>query len=315
MTNSAAETVIGWFASLGCDERELKRARMFDIAGYVGFPFPNLNAAQTVCIGKYLSLWLLWDDVHVERLENHWNLDAQDILARRPPPNMTRFDEGWWQLFQDFTARRSSQWVQRTCQEMQIWSTAAVDEARLKLAYQRSGVLPSFARQLEVRIATIGMYGTICLLEDINDSEISDTLYHHPTSRRIQYLAGKIVGIGNEVLSVGKDVTKGQINLVTTLAHERGMTMEQAIAHLVEMHDDALAEYDRLAEELEAWAIGLQPRIGGWLQDLRYASLGFTLWEAQAPRYTDYKVVTGENRVIAPHVQLLAPSRSVSASC
>ena len=297
----AASAIMRWFESLGCCEAELERSRKFDIAGYVGMPFPTLDYEQTVRIGKYLSLWLLWDDVHVEDLEYRWTLSAKDVLQGRRPEGMTRFEEGWWQLFREFSAARRPGWVERTCREMGIWSEAAISEARVKRACQRDGTLPSFARQLELRIATIGMYGTICLLEDIHDTELCDELYFHPTSRRLQYLAGKIVGIGNDVLSMGKDVAEGQINLVTTLMRERDVSMEQALATLIEMHDEAIVEFDQLAPEFAAWAVELQPRIDVWLQDLRYASLGFTLWESQAPRYAAYKLLSG-NRVIEPRL-------------
>ncbi|MBL8952501.1 MAG: hydroxymethylglutaryl-CoA reductase, degradative, partial [Myxococcaceae bacterium] len=67
---AAQEQIIAWFERLGCTEREVARARRFDSAGYVGVPFPNLSPELTTRIGKYLSMWLLWDDVHIESSQN-----------------------------------------------------------------------------------------------------------------------------------------------------------------------------------------------------------------------------------------------------
>src|SRR5439155_10500677 len=82
----AQREVLDWFARLGCTPDELRRAGKFDAAGYVGIPFPRLSADMSVRIGKYLSLWLLWDDVHIERLENRWRIDASDVLSGIEPP-------------------------------------------------------------------------------------------------------------------------------------------------------------------------------------------------------------------------------------
>jgi hypothetical protein len=130
--------------------------------------------------------------------------------------------------------------------------------------------------------------------------------------RRLKWLANEIVGLGNDILSFGKDYVEDQINLVTTLMSERGLTVDDALEHLVHMHDEALIEYDRLADSLVAepadWPGELTPIIERWLSDVRYASLGFSLWESQAPRYTAYKVVA-RGRVIEPRFSFFPPRR------
>src|SRR5687767_10910084 len=82
---AAEPRIIEWFRALGCSEGELRRARSFDAAGYVGIPFPELSPEKTLTMGKYLSLWLLWDDVHVESLENRWRISAEHVLSGQPP--------------------------------------------------------------------------------------------------------------------------------------------------------------------------------------------------------------------------------------
>lgn len=312
----AARQVIEWFEALGCSRLEVERARKFDAAGYVGIPFPTLPPDKTVRIGKYLSLWLLWDDVQVETLDDRWRIGAEHVLSGRRPEGMNRFDEGWWQLFGELATDRSARWIEDLCEAMVTWNAAAVEEAALMAAHRERGALPRFEEQIEMRVATIGMYATVYLLEDVYDVELPREFHAHPTVRRLKWLANEIVGLGNDILSFGKDYVEDQINLVTTLMAERGISVDDALEHLVHLHDEALIEYDRLADSLSApdsgapagWPSELAPIIERWLTDVRYASLGFSLWESQAPRYTAYKVVT-RGRVIEPKFSFFPPRR------
>jgi hydroxymethylglutaryl-CoA reductase len=288
----AERAVLDWFTALGCTDREVARARKFDAAGYVGIPFPGLARDSTILIGKYLSMWLLWDDVQVENLENGWRLDAPSVLARRLPEGMTRFDHGWWQLFQDFAGRRSAGWIEDVCGAMATWQRAAHDEALMMRAWREEGALPDFAVQLEIRIATIGMYATVYLLEDAYGEELPRAFHAAPVVRRLKRLANKIVGLGNDVLSFGKDVAEGQINLISTLMRQEEMQGDEALAVIIAMHDRALAEYDRLAEGLAGGRFAANAAlVERWLRDVRYASLGFSVWESAAPRYAAHKIV------------------------
>nr|AYM54430.1 hypothetical protein [Phaselicystis flava] len=305
----AERRVVQWFESLGCTPAEVARARKFDVAGYVGIPFPSLPFEKTVRTAKYLSLWLLWDDVQVETLDDHWRIEADDVLTDYRPEGMTRFDEGWWQLMQEFAVTHSPGWLDDLCQAMKTWNAAAVEEALMTQEYTESGVYPSFARQLDLRIATIGMYATIYMIEDAYDVELPRAFHADPTVRRLKTLANAIVGLGNEILSFGKDSKERRLNLVSTLMYERGIFIDEAIDRLVRMHDEALEEYDRLADAVIDASGESEPIIAQWLQDVRYASLGFSLWESQAPRYTAHKVVD-RGRIIEPKFSFFPPRLS-----
>jgi hypothetical protein len=221
---------------------------------------------------------------------------------------MSRFDEGWWQLLSELAVERSPAWIERLCQAMAIWNAAAVEEAVVTKTHRERGELVSFDRQMELRIATIGMYATVHLLDDAHDHERPRDLYDHPTVRRIETLAGQIVGLGNDLLSLGKDCAEDQCNLVTTLMRERGITIDDAIERLVRMHDEALEELDVLGDSLERGAGASAPYVARWLRDLRYASLGFSLWESQAPRYTAHKIVV-RGQIIEPQFSFFPPGR------
>ena len=300
--------VLEWLAALGCTAEELERVGAFDTAGYVGIPFPTASREKTVLHAKYLALWLLWDDMHVESRESGWKITAEHVLGGFPPPEMSRFDEGWWRLFETFTATRSPRWIRDLCEAMTTWDEAAAEDAELIQRYRETGAPPDFARQLDLRSETIGMYATLYLLEDAHGTELSQELHQHPVMRWLKRLANVLVGLGNDILGFAKDHVHQHPNLVSTLMEERGLPVEEALRTLIRMHDETLLEFDLLAESLERRFPEDRPHLRRWLQDVRYASLGFSLWEAQAPRYNAYKVVVG-GRVLQPAFSFAAASR------
>ncbi len=294
----AEQAIRRWFVQLGCSEPELARAHQFDIAGYVGVAFPRVSPERTVRIGKYLSLWLLWDDVDVESQENRWRIQVSDVVAGVPPRG-SRFDRGWWQLFSELARGRSVRWLGDLAAAMKTWSDAAVAEAAAMRRYRERGELPRFDEQLELRIATIGMYATVYLLEDEYDYELPPRFHSNLAVRRMKRLANLLVGLGNDIFSWGKDISERQINLVTTLMEQRGWSAQRALAHVISLHDRAIEEFDVLAEILTDAGDEYDGVVRRWIEDVRFASVGFTRWEAQAPRYCAHKVVVA-GRVLEP---------------
>jgi hypothetical protein len=295
----AEREVLAWFGSLGCSAAELRRAARCDVAGFLALAFPLHGREEAIRVARYICLWLLWDDVHVERLEHRWRLRAGDVLSGTRPPGMTRFDEGWWQLFGDLASRRSAGWLSELCDAMAAWNDAAVEEAHWTERYQRTGVRPRFEEHLRMRIATIGMYPTLYLFEDAFGHELPRGFHEHPTVRRLKLLANQIVGLGNDILSFGKDLAERQVNLVSTFMADHGVDAPEALSRLIGMHDASLEEFDQLAGVMPQVPVDAAPCVGRWLNGVRHASLGFGLWEAQAPRYTEHQLVW-EGRVIRP---------------
>jgi hypothetical protein len=185
---------------------------------------------------------------------------------------------------------------------MLTWDLAASAEAQAMRAWRDHGVLPELATHLELRIATIGMYATVYLLEDEYDYELPRGFHAHPRVRRIKRCANELVGLGNDIFSFGKDLAEGQINLITTLMAEERLPGDIALERLIRLHNSVVGEFDALAATLGSWGPEADAHIARWLDDVRYASVGFTRWEAQAPRYTAHKVVF-DGRVIEPVIE------------
>lgn len=296
----AAREVLRWLTSLGCSDAEIAHAERFDIAGYMGIAFPLAPAERAVFVAKYISLWLLWDDVHVESRQFRWCLEDSSLGADAPPMSFSRFDRGWWTLFRELSQRRSPSWVERLSASMRHWDEVAAAEATMFAEYTAQATLPAFEVQLELRAISIGMLPTILLIEDVLDCELSESFHQQHAVQRLESLAGVLVGIGNDVFGFGKDLTEGLPNLATNLILDGELSALGAVARLIAMHDEGVNEFDRIAHA----ARETEPQCAEWLRYLRFASLGFTIWESQAPRYATHKVLVGR-QVMEPRLRFV----------
>jgi hypothetical protein len=202
--------VLAWFESLGMSAAEIDRVGKFDIGGYVGIPFSTLSLEDTVLIAKYLSLWLLWDDVQVESLEGAWRFDATSATVSEPTGEMSRFDAGWSWLLRTLGARRSHRWLRALCDEMTTWSRAAAEEGRTAARARQGLGRSDLQSQWDLRVVTIGMYPTFYLIEDSLDLELPPDFHASPAVERLKLLASIIVALGNEIFSFAKDHVEGR---------------------------------------------------------------------------------------------------------
>jgi hypothetical protein len=296
--------ILDWFRDIGCSDDEVRHVGKFDSAGFVGMPFPDMSAQTTLLTGKFLSLWVLWDDVQVEPMKSQWRLTANEVLGvDARPQGLSRFELGWWQILSELAARRSAPWIRVFCREMKHWSDAAAEEARIRKERTDQALSFSFKDHVNTRISTIGLDQTLYLLEDSYGHEFTGDFHQLPLVRQLKWLASLLVSIGNDVFSLGKDIHERQINLVTTLMDDEGIHLDLAVKKILSLHDAAIVIYDHLAAQLLNEHPTDRARIETWLQDIRYACIGFTRWESKARRYTAYKTII-DDHVIEPYLDL-----------
>jgi hypothetical protein len=304
---------LAWFVELGCTDSQVAKVRKFQPSLYMGMSFPLAGAEEALLISKYLSLWLLWDDVDIESQESSWRLTAEHVTSGELPAGASRFDKAWLELFRQLSRTMSPPWIERLCQSMATWSDAALREARLSTRWN-AGARVSFGEALQSRIDTIGMFATAYLTEYAIGVELPSTFHDHKMVRRIKTLANKIVGLGNDIFSFGKDYASDYINVISALRREHSIPMVDALRVVVGMHNDALIEYDRLASSLPSFGTAFDQLIATWLQWLRYSCVGFSVWESVAPRYADFKLVLNGRVVETSFVYYSEDSRRPAAS-
>jgi hypothetical protein len=290
------EATLRWFAELGCTDSQIRRVRKFQPSLYMGMSFPLAGYEEALLISKYLSIWLLWDDVDIESQENAWRLNAHHVFSGELPASATIFDRGWFELLRELSQTMSPAWIERLCQSMATWSDAALREARLSKQWNE-GARVTLAEALQSRIDTIGMFATAYLLEYAIGYELPKSFHELEAVRRIKTLANKIVGLGNDIFSFGKDYSSDYINVISALRKERSISTLDAIGKVVDLHNEALLEYDYLASTLPSLGPAGDAMVAKWLQWLRHSCIGFSVWESVAPRYADFRLLVNGMKV------------------
>ena len=285
---------LAWFRSIGCSEREIRMVRAFQPSRYVGLPFPLAGYREALFLAKYLSLWLLWDDVAIESGANAWKIRGEHVLspgAAALPAGATRFDAAWLSLLRELSGSMSPGWIEMFCGTMAAWSSAALDEARLSRRWMEGRARISFEESVQCRINTIGMHATSYFLEYAGGIELPAGFHEHPTVGAIKDVAGEIVGLGNDIWSLGKDYALGYINVILALKEELGVSLFEAFCRVIAAHNDSVAELDALASGLPSFGSGYDAWVAKWLTDLRHCCVGFELWESVAPRYREHTLL------------------------
>lgn len=279
---------IAWMQSFGLipDQRYLERVNRMAIWGYAGFSHPFANRQELLLYSKYITLWLLWDDLVVER-----TTDLDDILYGiesafrwddEPLRAQDRYIRAWRSIVDGYKELGVSRhYVSRLSQKMETWVKTV---ARENYSVHVKGEVSPHAH-LRRRLITIGVIPTAQLL-DLH----SGNLDHLWVARRVVMTASAIVAIVNELVSVEKDADR--INLVVLVQIWHQCDFESAYDLVVGMCRAELAKLGGLVRVLPA---GLQP----WGVLMQHMAEGFSYWHFVCPRY-DRKRIACQVRFARP---------------
>lgn len=266
-----------------------------------------------------MTLWLLWDDVHVEVAGPENSVEylrtfenVIKVLGGQPlPEGSDGFVRAWYEVAQDLRSVNgnvSPAFYRRFSTTFAEWIRAALEEKRVFRSETEIDDHP-FSLFVQQRIATIGMFSEALFLELVCGFELPEEIYNHPTFRRLVELSGLLVGLSNEIVSVAKDVASVDSWSNLVLIHQRHHNLQSEIYNrctigdsfekIVEMHDDGVYEYDRLAssKSLESFVPrDWQERVDTYLFTLRYSVRGFAAWHAKTKRYISTFVVDRDSR-------------------
>jgi len=253
-------------------------------------------------VTQFISLWLFWDDVQVEE-EQGW--DIEEVVAAltdgRVGAGASRYVRAWHDIGRRLRCTQSERWLGRLASTMRQWlANAKVETAMAKRL--KEGMYPGFERLFDCRTISIGMYPTFHLIEYAEGVELPSDFHDHPVVTELKRLASRLVGVGNDLGGLAKDIHNGWLNLVLVLSAEAGVSVSEAFQTIVDIHNADVEEFDRQAAQLPSWDAETDELVAGWVQAVRYNVHGFTLWEATALRYQELKAFVGNTALIAPVV-------------
>jgi len=169
------------------------------------------------------------------------------------------------------------------------------------------------------------MFPTFHLIEYAEGFELPDELHAHPAVVELKRLASRLVGMGNDLGGLAKDIRNRWLNLVLVDAERSALPIADAFARVVAIHNHDVRAFDRRATQLVRGLAELDAdtaaQLRGWLQAVRHNVYGFALWESTARRYQEHRAITGPYALIAPvtvrrsradRAHRAAPGRSAS---
>lgn len=308
-----AET-LAWlhWHGMGVAADEAEKLRKFACGMYGGCSLPLANYATGLLVTQYISLWLFWDDLQVE-CELGWSIDdvvsalaggepdpvASGAGARDAATSTTRYVAAWCDLGQRLRCTQSDSWLARLGETMRQWLENAKRETALARAYRASGEYPTFAEMLDCRTISIGMYPTFRLIELTEGYELSAAVRSHPSIVALERIASRLVGMGNDLGGLAKDIRDDWLNLVLVLRGRQGLSIERAFEKVVDLHNTEVLSFDEIAAGLPTFGAE-DPLVAGYLQSVRHNIYGFALWESLAERYQECRAVVGEHALLAP---------------
>ncbi len=298
-----------WFERLGLTPTPELRARVraMNVAGYAGCSLPMARYEDLYYYSRFITLWLLWDDQVVEkRTDGAVDEHLRQVLAALagqllPEDCEDRYVRAWAELGQTLLhAGRSRHFIERVAASFHSWIEASLSEASLAHAVHRDPqaliARGRWAQVLETRVVTIGMFPTAQLLEHVGGFELPDEVLADPGVVRLTQLGSLLVALGNEVASAAKDLEGGWLNLVPAHMALHGGDLRTAYTALVDMHREAIAEFDAIAASLPCWGPRVDSCVQAWASLLRYCASGFARWHFSTPRYVGRTVVDAGRR-------------------
>jgi hypothetical protein len=294
---------LGWLREygMGVEPDEAERLRRFDVGRYGGCSLPRAGFEAALLVTQYISLWLFWDDLQVED-ELEWN-ESHVVQALRgewkPPKSQSRYLAAWADLGARLRGTRSTAWLGRLTSSMLQWLENAKRETEWARAFRERRFCPDIDELFACRTISIGMYPTFYLIELCEGVELDGEFHGHAEIRELKRLASRLVGMGNDLGGVAKDLKDRWLNLVPVTAERRQVSLTAAFEAVIDVHNADVLAFDRLAARLPSFGPDTDPFVPGWVQAVRHNVYGFALWESLAERYQATKAVVGSTPLIA----------------
>ncbi|GEN74055.1 terpene synthase family protein [Chryseobacterium lathyri] len=142
-------------------------------------------------------------------------------------------------------------WIERISTNFYDYITYGVmEETPFKLAKTR--IYPSLAHYFVIRKYSIGMMPYGDLIDPGLNFALPVHIYQHPIIQRLMQLLCFLITIQNDLASLPKEMVRQSemMNIVFVLQNEYKISIEEALAETMRIHDEFVAEMDSLHASL-----------------------------------------------------------------
>lgn len=158
-------------------------------------------------------------------------------------------------------------------------------------------VVPDLDSYVRMRPLTGGLSIVTELTEIVEGNYLPTEVRKHDTISRLTEASHDIVCWANDILSLKKELSRGEVNnLVVVLRDEEGLTLQEAVDHAAEMHDAEVRTFARLSAHLPSYGAEIDANLGRYLCGLRTRMRGVSDWTYESVRYR----VSEESILVVP---------------
>ncbi|VVM75241.1 2-methylisoborneol synthase [Pseudomonas fluorescens] len=150
-------------------------------------------------------------------------------------------------------------------------------------AWRIYGTKPTIAEYLASRQVN-SFWPCLVLIDSIGGYEVPANLYSQPEVHRITALASLATTLVNDLYSAYKEHANevGEFKLPYLLATRHNCTLQQAIDHIADIHDDVMCDYEAAERTL---LISATPLLKRYLTGLKAWIAGNWEWHKHSARY------------------------------
>jgi hypothetical protein len=278
-------------AGIVTDENTLRMLQEERADLYSGYPYPTANFEQLVTLTEFLALWIIFDDLVTENSGNYWrkyNLSVEDyVLALRTgelSPNADPFLRAWWNICRRFS-NMSQRWRDRLADRFGDWIRGALEEKELVRLMNEPGQMVPLQKYLDTRTYSVGAMPTFYFIEYVEGFELPEEVRQNDVMRALHTLGSQILLLGNDVISLEKDIESGWINPVVLEQKNRRLSLIEAVESVVNLHNQTVFDFLALEKKLPSFGPEVDPFVRLYVHLMHFVIRGLAEWQMGAERY------------------------------
>lgn len=235
-------------------EVDLERFAALRIPEFVARAYPHATYEDL----RVVLDWTLWgfaaDDQHDDLVRKPELLRARylehsEVIEDGISDQVTNMHAGLADVRRRILARSHPGCLRRFAEAAREW----FDSMHWETINRVRVTPPSPAHYLRMREITVGMYTEYALFDVTHQTRTDDIFWTDPDVRRLMTMSANIIGWANDVFSYRKEQAAGDPhNLVLLLSAERGLSLSEAVAQTIEMHDLEMVRFLELEESMRS---------------------------------------------------------------
>ncbi|MFN1215617.1 terpene synthase family protein [Chryseobacterium kwangjuense] len=224
-----------------------KKHGLVEAASYM---FPAANTREQVRPLARFMVWLtLCDDYHelcpVDKFADVRDRIMDIMMGDQPKPDDIGLMRQVALSREEFLPYVNENWLQRWTKSFYNYTTYGIME---ETPYKLKKEFPTLSSYLLIREYSIAMYPYGDPVEPSINYMVPDAISEHPVIRRLKMLMCRIIAIQNDFGSIEKELAVDTefLNIILIIRHQYKVSLEEAIAEAMRIHDEYVKEFVEL---------------------------------------------------------------------